>query len=915
MIDGTFHFEYSPPQAVGIFKIRSILFFILFFFVLFVKVLPAASKAPLKVIVLPFEIHSLEDISKVRVRVLDSLATQLDGLSELKVVDGKVLNRIVSERGKETFTEDEAFSIGVKEKTDFVVTGSITKIGSSLSLDIKVLNVSLGSIAGLAYIEDSNVNRLLKKLSSLTSEVRKIALKDALNIGKEFVENREVIGKVVISGNVKVDSSAILSKIKTKVGGPLSKEQIREDIKSIYNMGFFSDIIVDLEDTVIGKEVTFIVKEKPKIREIEIEGNKEIKKDKIREVITAKPNTILKRSVLKQDTERIKVLYARDGFYLARVNYRLVPSGDDTKVVFSIKEGRKVKIKSIDFIGNTVFTDKELKSAIRTKEASILSFITRSGIFDDFVFDNDLNIILGKYFDEGYIKADVMSPHIQISEDKKWLFITVNIKEGDRYRVGKVDIKGDMLKTRMELMEIIETAPDKVFSRSVLGRDISKLTDLYADEGYAFVDVHPVTEVKDESKIVNITFDIDQGDKVRLERIDINGNVKTRDKVIRRELEISEGELYSSTKLRRSRRNLNRLGYFDDVKITSQQGSAKDKMLLKVDVKERPTGAFSIGAGYSSVDNFIASLSISQNNLFGTGRKLRAEGTISSSSKRYNISFTEPWLFDRHISAGFDLFRTDRDFPSFSRFSNGGDVRLGFEVFKDTRYSFTYTLQKVKVNDVAPDASILIKDQEGNRLESSVLNVIKRDTLNSFFDPTEGSLESFSLEFAGGFLGGDNNFVKYKLEAGKYFPMPWKTTVHLKGRLGYIHGFGNRPIPIYERFFLGGINTIRGFETRSIGPKDPGTDEVIGGDKEWVLNLEYIFPIIEKQKVKGLMFFDAGNTYDVGDFDLGDVRYGAGFGIRWLSPMGLLRLEWGFNLNRKEDEKANQFEFSIGGSL
>ena len=894
---------------------RIILLSILLLFASFLINTEVYAQEPLKIAALPFEMHSVEDISDLRLMTLERLAVSLDRAKELEVVGGNVLKEALQKTGKERFEEKEAFSIGKELGADFIIMGSLNKIGKNLSLDISILNIGSKRVSALTFIEGKNEMEFLKKLPHLSDEIRKIVLEEALTMGRVFAKSRELISKIGVKGNKRINTGAILVKIKSKVGEPVSLKKIRDDIKAIYNMGFFDDIRVDLTDTAAGKELTYIVKEKPRVREIQITGNKALKEDKIKEIITVKPNTILKRGVLQEDVERIKALYGSEGYYLAKVKYTLEPVGDDVNVVFRIKEGNKVKIKRIEFLGNKVFTDRELKKVMRTKEYSLFFFWSKRGVFDEFLFDNDLNRILGKYFDNGYINADVSPSEIRLSDDKKWLFITINVEEGDQFKVGKVDIKGDIIKTRMELMEMIKTSPGSVFSRSVLGKDINKLSDLYADEGYAFVDVKPITKIDDKKKIVDITLDITKGEKVTIERIDISGNIRTRDKVIRREIELAEGDLYSITKLKRSKRNLTRLGFFDDVDITSEPGSAPDKMRLKVNVKERPTGSFSLGAGYSSVDNFIASLSISQNNLFGTGRRLIAEGTFSSSSKRYNISFTEPWLFDHPISAGFDLFRIDRDFPDFSRFSNGGDVRFGFNIYTDTRLFLTYKLEEVEVKDVSTNASLFIKEQEGRRLESSITNDIVRDTRNSLLDPTEGSVERLSIKFAGGFLGGDSYFIKYIAQAGKYFPMPKETTLFVRGTAGYVQPFGNRSIPIYERFFLGGINTIRGFETRSVGPKDPGTGEVIGGDKEIVLNLEYIFPLVKEQRIKGLIFFDAGNSYDVGDFDLTDLRKGAGVGIRWLSPLGLLRLEWGYNLDRRDNEKASQFEFSIGGSL
>ncbi|MFQ5900560.1 MAG: outer membrane protein assembly factor BamA [Thermodesulfobacteriota bacterium] len=733
---------------------------------------------------------------------------------------------------------------------------------------------------------------------------------------QEIVPN--IVEKIIVSGNSRIGTDAILAKIKSKEKQPFSSELVREDIRSIYKMGFFEDVNVDIADTATGKKLTFTVKETPFVKKINITGNKKLEEKTIKEVIKHKTNTFLKKVIVKEDIERIRKLYISKGYYLAVVESSIGEHKTGVAINFKIEEGKKVKLKKIIFTGNEAFKNKRLKKVIDTKEAGWFSFITGSGVFNEDMFENDINRLLAWYFDHGYIQVEIGRPDIKLSDDKKGLFITVPVKEGEQYKVGQVEFEGDILTAEKDLSDGLKTVQGKVFSRKILGEDISRLTDIYADKGYAFIDIAPLTRLHPDRREVDITFNLKKGNKVFVERIDISGNTKTRDKVIRRELELREGDLFSSTGLRRSRRNLNRLGFFDDIGLSTERGSGSDKIKLNLEVKERSTGNFSAGAGYSSVDNMIANASISENNLFGTGRKLKADVTISGSSKRYELSFTEPWFMDRPISAGFDIFKVKREYSDFTRFSNGGDIRFGFPVYQDTRLFLTYKLEEVEVTDVADNAAKIITDQEqeGKRLESSLTTVVKRDTRNSLLDPTDGSVVSFSIELAGGPLGGDNNFTKYFLSTGRYFPMPFNTSLLLRGRIGFIDGFGGKKVPIYERFFVGGMNTVRGFEARSLGPKDDTTEDVIGGDKELIFNVEYIFPIIAEQRVKGVIFFDAGNAYNTGEgIDLNKLRIGAGAGIRWLSPIGPLRLEWGFNLNRKEGEKDGQFEFSIGGSF
>ncbi|MBI5286915.1 MAG: outer membrane protein assembly factor BamA, partial [Deltaproteobacteria bacterium] len=798
----------------------------------------------LKVLVLPFEVHSKEDISAFRRQLLETLAGTLDEAKEIEVIAGERLKEMVLQKGITLFDEDAALLLGKELKADMVVLGSITKLGRRYSIDTKVLNLSLGSLSALSYIEGDDPQEVLRGTVDLAHTLHKEVLAEALQVGKVFVSEVGAIGKVTISGNRRVDREAITARIKTKTGDPYTPEGIREDIKAIYDMGYFDDVVVDMRDTAAGKEVTFIVRERPIIRQVNITGNKEVALEKIQEAVTVKANTTLSRTLLRDDVERIKALYAREGFYLARVEPRVeVKEGIEATVDFQIEEGEKVKVKRITVIGNKAFKGKKIKKVMDTKEAGLFSFITKSGSYEEDIFQNDLSAILGLYYDTGYIQAKIEESRVSISEDKRWIYITIAVVEGEQYTVGNIDIQGDILTTKKELVEKVKTTPGKVFNRRVLGQDIVRLTDTYGDKGYALANINPITNVNHKERKVDITFDVEKGDLVYIERIDIAGNVSTRDKVIRREVEVEEGELYSATGLKRSRSNLKRLGYFEDVAITTQPGSIEDRMVLNVDVKERPTGSFSFGAGYSSVDNFIATVSISQANLFGTGKKLDLWATLSSLRHRYQLGFTEPWLFDKPISGGFDIFRMKREYADFDRDSFGGDLRFGFPVYKrEVRGYLTLKTEEVEISNVATNASQLIKDQEGKKRTNSITGTLRRDTRDDVLFPAEGSINVLSVEFAGGPIGGDNDFIKYIVEGVKYFPMPWETTLSIRGTIGYLQGFNGKQAPVYERFYLGGIYSVRVFETRSISPKDPTTGELIGGDKEVVMSAEYLFP-------------------------------------------------------------------------
>jgi len=869
-----------------------------------------SEKGDAGVIIMPFAIHSRDNLSNLRRQFLNKLAASIEADSGYRIAGIERLKKLVLEEKVDVFDEAMAAGIGRDEGAVFAVLGSTTKIGNDISIDVRLVDVNNDRLAGFFNVKGQSELELLESAVSLALNLKGIMAKA---VSRASAGKPGIISSIAVTGNKRVDEDAVKTKIKSRAGDAFFPDDIKDDIKAIYDMGYFEDVMADVVDTDRGIELTFIVKERPVVKKVEITGNDEITTEKINGVITVKGNSILNRAILMENAEKIKSLYSAEGFYLATVEPVVDRKDEATAdVTFRIKEGDKVKVRRITIIGSKAYDEDEIKDVMDTEEVGIFSFLTKSGVFDAAVFQNDLNKILAHYYDNGYIHASITDHLVSLSNDKLWFFITIAVSEGEQYTVGKVDIKGDILTTRDELMEKVKITPGEIFSRKVLTGDIASLSDVYGDEGYANVDINPITNTDPKEKRVDITLDIKKGELVYIEKINISGNVNTRDKVIRREVELSEGMLFSATGMKRSRNNLRRLGYFDSVNITTQPGSSESRMVLNVDVKERPTGSLSAGVGYSSVDKLIGTASISQSNFLGTGLKLELSGTVSSKSERYQLSFTEPWLFDKPITAGVDIFKTDREYPDFTRGSYGFDVRLGFPVYeRDTRGYLTYKLEEVTVKDVSSGASELIREQEGKTTTSSLSGTLRRDTRDDAFFPTEGSTTSLSVEYAGGILGGDNNFIKYIAEGVKYFPLFWDTTFIAHGVGGYVHSFGGKDIPVYERFYLGGINSIRGFRTRSVGPRDPVTNDVIGGDKEVFFNFEYLFPLVTEQRVKGLIFYDTGNAYN--DYiDLGDMRKAVGLGIRWFSPIGPLRLEWGYNLDPELDEKDSQWDFTIG---
>lgn len=724
----------------------------------------------------------------------------------------------------------------------------------------------------------------------------------------------ETVVKVSIKGNRAIETDAVKAVLKDVEGKPLEAEDVRDSIKAIFEMGYFTDVRAETDDTDAGKELIFIVSERPQVKEVEFSGNKEFDNDKLKDLLTFKTYTILDLNKIKESIAKIKGEYEESGYYVADVRYSTEELGENqVKLVFEISENEKVMVKNITFLGNTVYSDEELKKLLQTKEGSWFSWLSSGGTFKEDMLKGDMEILSSHYLNNGYIQVKFEDPRVFLTPDKRWIYITIRIDEGKKFRIGKVDFKGDILDSVDNLYKNVKIKEGEVFSRDRLRQDIISLTDLYGDKGYAFANIVPLTSLNHEKQIVQITFDIKKGELVYFEKVNIIGNTKTRDKVIRRELKIAETELYNGTNLKKSRQRINNLGFFEEVNLSTERGSAPNKLNITIDVKERATGTLSIGAGYSSLDKFIATGQVSQGNLFGRGQKLQFSAEYGARRRTYNLGFTEPRLFDTEISTGFDIYNLEKKYTDFTKKSNGGDIRIGFPLgFEDTRAYLTYRYEESEIFDIEDTAGDYIKKQEGRNTTSSVTASIVRDTRDNYIAPMKGSNNSASAELAGSLFGGDRSFVKYMGNSSWFYPLFWDTTVMLHGTIGYAEGTEGKALPIDERFFVGGINTVRGFEPRSLGPEDENGN-IIGGDKQLIFNVEYLFPLIKDAGLRGVVFFDAGNAFgDDERYEVSKLRTGAGYGVRWYSPIGPLRLEWGYNLDPKPGEKRSRWEFSIG---
>jgi outer membrane protein insertion porin family len=747
------------------------------------------------------------------------------------------------------------------------------------------------------------------------------------------------IDRVVITGNQRVEEEAIRAQVRAQPGTRLNEETVDNDIRAIHRMGFFDNVAAELSQQDGKWVLTYRVTERPLIREVHIEGNKKISREDLEGALKVRPKTIFDPEKVRRGIEEAKKLYEKKGYLDASITYTTEPVGENEMVLtYRIDEGKVVRITHLVFEGVRAFSARQLRNVMQTKQAWFLSFVTGAGNLDSDVLKTDIERLTAFYYDHGYIDVKIDEPVIK--REKTGLTVTIKIDEGQQYKVGSVDISGDLLPDMAAARKRLSLAPGDVFRTSKLREDITALTEVYGDQGYAFVNVTPDTTVNPATKTVDVTYKVSKGPEVYIDKIDITGNTKTRDKVIRRELQVQEQQRFSGTKLRRSQERLRRLGFFEDINITTRRAESEDRLDLLVDVKEASTGTFSAGAGISSGETFLFNVRLSEINLFGRGQRLILNADVGSIRRNFTLDFTDPYLYDTQVTGRFTLFNWRLIYDQFTRSGTGGSVGALYPLtalgwgslagysLEDTRAGMDYRIEDADISDVSPNAPAPIQVAQGTSLTSSVTPRLFRDTRNHPFDPTAGSLQDLSFQFAG--LGGDSKFIKLDARGRWYFPV-WKspslgTFVLSHGTtLGYGFSYSGdtSELPLFERYFPGGINSVRGFKILSLGPRTTVTDTYglnegafpIGGSEQLIFNNEFIFPIVEGLGLKGVVFFDAGNAFTTFQgIDFGEMRMSVGGGFRWLSPIGPLRIEVGFPLNEHVGDQTQTVMFSFGGA-
>ncbi len=722
-------------------------------------------------------------------------------------------------------------------------------------------------------------------------------------------EGMDIVKKIVILGNEKVSKEAIKAVISTKVGEKLDRDKINKDIKNIYKMGYFRDVQVDVVDKDGGKEVVFIVVEKPTIGLVLFRGVKRVPIGKLREKIKSKEGDVFSEAKVKEDIDALKKFYISSGYYgtTVRAKTEELPK-NRVKLVFVINEKRKLYVKKVRIVGNHALKTKYLKKFLNTKPRNILSFLTGTGVLDEDAISADLNNLRLVYMDHGFMDAKVTGPKITLTKDKKGLVVTYYVKEGPQYTVSSVDVDGDLIVPKWLIKKHLSQKEGKIFSAKRVRRDIEYITDLYADRGYALVDVNPrIMPYKPERK-VSITYDITKNNLVWINRIKISGNLKTRDRVIRREVRLTEGGLYSATGLKRTKQRLKNTGYFDQVEVKTER-VGKNKMDVDIHVTEGKTGSIILGAGFGSVDQFVVSGVIEEKNLFGMGYNVYWSGEIGTKKQDYSFSFLNPHFHDGKKSVGFSIYNEIYEYDSFSSRQKGFSLTLGQSISEYSSISGTYEFKSSKVYDVDEFASSYVKDSEGTYTTSSLYLRFARDTRDYVREPKHGSLFVNSYKLA--VFGGDTKYISAFVDYSRYYPGPKSSRLSFRTRIGVIKGLFGDSVPIYERYYVGGSSTIRGFDYGEAGPLDE-EDDPVGGRYEFINNFEVRFPLLRDVGIGGMLFVDVGRGSNSFAKLFSDLRMTMGFGIDWLSPMGPITITFAFNPFPRGDEDTFKTDFSFG---
>ncbi|MEQ8861920.1 MAG: outer membrane protein assembly factor BamA [Thalassobaculum sp.] len=723
------------------------------------------------------------------------------------------------------------------------------------------------------------------------------------------------VSEVQVQGTQRIDPGTVRSYLLIQPGDQFDPERLDRSLKALFATGLFADVTMRRQ----GDALIVNVVENPIINRLAFEGNNRIKDEELSREVELRPRVVFTRTRVQQDVQRIVEIYRRSGRYGVTIEPKVIQQPQNrVDLVFEINEGKLTPVQTISIVGNKRFSDSTLRGVIQTKESAFYRFLSNADTYDPDRLSFDRELLRRFYLESGYADFQVLSAVAELTPNREAFVVTFTIEEGQPYTFGKMGFEIALPRiTEEDLKELLVTEEGERYDSTKVDDSVDAITDKLGNLGYAFVDVRPKAGRNPDNRTIDITYQIGEASKVFVDRIDIVGNVRTLDRVIRREMNLVEGDAFNVSNMRRSERRIRNLGFFKSVKVTNSEGSAPDRTNVQVAVEEQPTGEISFGIGYSSVEAVIGDVGIRERNLLGRGQDLRFGVSGSASSTEYDISFTEPYFLGRDVSAGFDLFRIEREQEesSYDEVRTGGSLRAGYDLAPDLRQTVNYTLKSTEITDIDSDASRFIKEQEGETVVSQVGQTLTYDKRDSRVDPRDGYILQFTSEAAG--AGGDERFLRLKGKSAYYYPIDEIWGLAFLGQAGYIIGLG-QDVSIGERFFIGG-HTFRGFEKAGVGPRDVVTGDALGGNQYYVGSAELTFPtgLPEDLGLRAFVFTDVGSLWNVDASgaevrDLTSVRASVGLGVEFVTAFGRIRVDAAQPVLKEDFDKTELFRFSFG---
>ena len=741
-----------------------------------------------------------------------------------------------------------------------------------------------------------------------------VLLVGALTISEVRAQQR--ITEIAVEGNQRIEPDTVRTHLHVDVGDQFDAVLINNSLKSLFATGLFADVSIRRAGTTLVVSVV----ENPIVNQLAFEGNRRIEDETLEAEVQLRPRVVYTRTRVRADVQRLLQVYRRSGRFTATVEPKIIQLPQNrVDVVFEIAEGPLTKVEKINIIGNKRFTDGRLRSVLATKEDRWYRFFSGNDTYDPDRLSFDRELLRRYYLSKGHADFRVVSGVAELSPDRSGFFVTFTVEEGVAYQFGAIDLRSELGDLRREqLLQFVKTLSGETYNADLVEDTIQSLTFEVGKLGYAFIDIKPEIRRDREKRTIDVTYVIDEGPRVYVERIEISGNVRTLDRVIRREFELNEGDAYNTAKLRRSRRDIRGLGFFDKVDLKEEQGSTLDRSKVLVNVQERSTGELSLGFGFSSSEAVVGDVSIRERNLLGRGQDVRLGLNVSTKRQQVDLSFTEPYFLDRDLAAGIDIFNVKRDLQdesSYDQDSLGFGLRAGFPIAENLRQSLRYTLRQVSIENVGADASRFVRDQARERTISSMGYTLTYDLRDDRIDPTRGYVVKLGQDLAG--LLGSVRFLKSTVDYSHYFPLSEQWIANLAITQGYIFGLG-QDVDIGERFFVGGAN-FRGFEAAGIGPRDRISGDALGGNLFYVGTAELRFPLGLPNEfgILGRIFSEAGSLAQIdesgpGLVDKGSVRLASGFGLSWRSPFGPISVDLAFPILKEDFDQEETFRFNFG---